>query len=243
MEWFTSWFDSKYYHILYQHRDDSEAHFFINNLLQKYQPQTSSTMLDLACGKGRHSIYLADKGYDVTGVDLSEESIRHASQYEHDKLHFYTHDMRRNFRSNYYDYIFNFFTSFGYFSKELDHHLTLQAMKNGLTLDGLLVVDFMNAEKAKKNLVNKETKELNDITFHIQREVENGTIVKSIAFKDEGKEYIFEERVRAFSLSEMARMFRKAGLDIQNIYGDYDLSPFDIFTSNRMIITAKRKQF
>jgi cyclopropane fatty-acyl-phospholipid synthase-like methyltransferase len=241
MEWFSSWFDSKYYHILYQHRDDSEAHFFINNLIKKYKPTTENTMLDLACGKGRHSIYLANKGYDVTGVDLSEQSIRHATQFEQENLHFYTHDMRRSFRSNYYDYIFNFFTSFGYFSKELDHYLTLQAMKNGLKSDGLLVMDFMNAEKAKKNLVKKETKELNDITFNIQRKVENGTIVKSIEFKDEEKEYYFEERVRAFNLSEMARMFRKSGLDIQDIYGGYDLSRFDVADSNRMIIIAKKK--
>ena len=49
MEWFSSWFDSKYYHILYQHRDDSEAHFFINNLIKKYKPKAKDTMLDLAC--------------------------------------------------------------------------------------------------------------------------------------------------------------------------------------------------
>lgn len=241
MEWFSSWFDSEYYHILYQNRNDDEAHFFIDNLMKKFNPEPQSTMLDLACGKGRHSIYLAGKGYDVTGVDLSQQSIAHASKSAHDFLHFYVHDMRRKFRSNYYHYIFNFFTSFGYFSKEMDHYLTLDAMKNGLKKDGFLIMDFMNAHKAKNNLVTKEEKTLNNIRFNINRKVEKGVIIKSIAFEDKGKSFHFEERVRGFNLSEMFRMFRKSGLEIMEVYGDYDLSKYDVFNSNRMILIAKKK--
>lgn len=240
MEWFSTWFDSKYYHILYQDRNDDEAHFFINNLINNYQPKKNATMLDLACGKGRHSIYLANKGYDVTGVDLSEQSIIHASDFSNEKLNFYVHDMRRSFRSNYYDYIFNFFTSFGYFSKELDNYLTLNAISAGLKSDGYFVMDFMNAEKSISHLVAKEEKILNDIQFNISREVIKGTIVKTIQFSDEGKDFYFEERVRGFKLYEMARMFRKCGLEILDIYGDYDLSRYDVKESNRMILVAKK---
>ncbi len=241
MEWFAEWFDSEYYHILYQHRNDDEARFFIDNLIEKYQPEKNSIVLDLACGKGRHSVYLNEKGLEVTGLDLSEQSIAHASRFSNDTLEFFVHDMRRKFRSNYYDVIFNFFTSFGYFSKNLDHHLTLDAVSNGLKKKGLFVMDFMNAEKAKKNLVKKESKEINNIRFDISRKVERGTIIKKIHFKDKGKDFNFEERVRGFKLHEMARMFRKHGLELKNIYGHYDLTPFDIFHSDRMILVAEKK--
>ncbi len=240
MEWFANWFDSEYYHILYQHRNDDEAHFFIDNLIRKYQPEKDAVMLDLACGKGRHSIYLANKGFDVTGLDLSEQSIAHASKSSHEKLNFYVHDMRRKFRSNYYDIIFNFFTSFGYFSKELDHHLTLDAISNGLQPKGIFVMDFINAIKAENNLVKAESKELNGIVFNIKRKVEKGTIIKSISFSDKGKSYNFEERVRGFKLHEMARMFRKHNLELMDIYGDYDLTPFNAFDSSRMILIARK---
>ncbi len=241
MEWFSTWFDSQYYHILYQHRNDDEAHFFINNLIQKYKPTPSSTMLDLACGKGRHSIYLASKNFDVTGVDLSEQSILHASKSSHDRLHFYVHDMRKNFRSNYYNFIFSFFTSFGYFENERDNDATLNAIRRGLKPNGIFVMDFMNADKVIQNLVTEEKKTIQDITFNIERKFEQGKIIKSIQFSDKGKDYFFEEKVRGFQLYELSRLFRKCQLNIIDIYGDYDLSSFDIKTSNRLILVAQKK--
>ena len=81
------------------------------------QPGPVTAMLDVACGKGRHSRFLAEKGYDVTGIDLSEYSIGEALKYEAENLHFYRHDMRLPFWINYFDYAFNFFTSFGYFQQ------------------------------------------------------------------------------------------------------------------------------
>ncbi len=241
MEWFSSWFDSPYYHILYQHRDDKEAEFFIDNLINKFNINKENSLLDLACGKGRHSKYLAKTGALVTGLDLSEQSIAHAQQFSNDRLQFYVHDMRKYFRSNYYDYIFNFFTSFGYFDNDRDHHAVLKAINKGLKPNGIFVMDFMNAIKIIENLVPKEEKELDHIHFKINRKVEkNHTIVKSIRFKDKAQDYHFEERVRAFPLYELARMFRQNGLNIINIYGNYDLSTFSPYTSPRLILIAQK---
>ncbi|MFN3940966.1 MAG: YkgJ family cysteine cluster protein, partial [Chitinophagales bacterium] len=82
-----------------------------------------SKILDLACGKGRHSIYLNQLGYDVTGADLSENSIKEASKFANEKLHFKVHDMRIPFEEK-YDAIFNLFTSFGYFENDADNLTT-----------------------------------------------------------------------------------------------------------------------
>jgi len=92
--WFKDWFNSHYYHLLYQHRDDQEALDFIEKLVAHLQPAPGSKMLDVACGKGRHSKALAEMGFDVTGIDLSDESISEAKLNESDSLHFYQHDMR-----------------------------------------------------------------------------------------------------------------------------------------------------
>ncbi|RYZ27466.1 MAG: class I SAM-dependent methyltransferase, partial [Sphingobacteriales bacterium] len=85
-EWYKEWFDSDYYHRLYYNRDEKEAQAFIDRLLQHLQPAPQSRMLDAGCGRGRHSRYLAAKGYDVTGIDLSFRSIAYAKQYESDNL-------------------------------------------------------------------------------------------------------------------------------------------------------------
>ena len=91
-EWFETWFDSPYYHILYKDRDDKEAELFLDKLIAFLSPVPDSRILDVACGKGRHSIYLNKKGYKVTGYDLSEESISYDKQFENDRLEFYLHD-------------------------------------------------------------------------------------------------------------------------------------------------------
>ena len=76
--WFKDWFNSPYYHQLYFKRDEAEAKKFINKLIEYLQPAKGSLMLDIACGRGRHSRILAAMGFDVTGIDLAAESIKEA---------------------------------------------------------------------------------------------------------------------------------------------------------------------
>ncbi|MBC7524978.1 MAG: methyltransferase domain-containing protein, partial [Flavobacterium sp.] len=112
--WYASWFDSPYYHILYKDRNYREAQIFMDNLTRYLNLPEKAKVLDLACGKGRHSIYLNQLGFEVTGVDLSENSILEAKKNENESLHFNVHDMRNPFHQK-FDAIFNLFTSFGYF--------------------------------------------------------------------------------------------------------------------------------
>ncbi|MCH2020860.1 MAG: class I SAM-dependent methyltransferase [Saprospiraceae bacterium] len=238
--WFSTWFDSDYYHLLYQHRNDIEAQFFMNNLIEHLGIRSRSKILDLACGKGRHSIYLADKGFDVIGVDLSPESIGHAKQFEQKKLHFYTHDMRKELNLGQFDFIFNLFTSFGYFNSEKEHIDTLRNIRNCLkSNDSILVIDFFNALKTIKELVLSEKKVVSDITFNINRYVENGYILKNIRFEDKAKSFYFQERVRAFLKDDFERLLKEVDMQLINTYGDYDLSEFNKQKSNRLILIAK----
>lgn len=239
--WFATWFDSSYYHLLYQNRNDTEAQFFMDQLINYLAPAAGSRLLDLACGKGRHSIYLAKKGYDVVGVDLSLESIAHAQQFEHDHLHFATHDMRHPLDLPAFDYVLNLFTSFGYFPTEAEHLQTLRAMRQSLKdANSRLVIDFFNAPQVIANLVLQEEKHLSGIVFHLQRRVENGYIIKDIRFEDEGKNYHFQERVRAFTLADFERLLSKANLRMVETFGNYSLSPHDTNNSPRLIILAER---
>ena len=95
--WYKSWFNSPFYHKLYFERDEEEANAFIKKLIAHLSPPAGCRMLDVACGKGRHSKTLAAMGYQVTGIDISPDSIAHAKQYENEKLEFFVHDMRLPF--------------------------------------------------------------------------------------------------------------------------------------------------
>src|SRR5262245_37595840 len=114
-EWFATWFDSPHYHRLYANRSDDEAAAFIDRLLEHHQLVAPATALDLACGAGRHARYLASKRFQVTGLDLSAESLKEARKSESATLRFVRQDMRLPFGMNAFDYVLCLFSSFGYF--------------------------------------------------------------------------------------------------------------------------------
>ncbi|MCB2406376.1 class I SAM-dependent methyltransferase [Hymenobacter lucidus] len=240
-EWFSTWFDSPYYHLLYRDRNHSEAQAFIDELLVHLHPKPATRLLDLGCGKGRHAIYLSEKGYDVTGVDLSPESIDYARQYATEQLRFYVHDMRDPLPYGPFDFIFNLFTSFGYFANETENVVALRSAAAALRPGGKMVIDFMNTELTVRELVAREEKTVDGITFQLRRHLDNDFIVKEISFADrEGQPQHFEERVRALSQERFEEYFQMAGLRLAEVLGDYHLAPYTEKTSPRMIFILKK---
>jgi len=239
-KWFQYWFNSPFYHILYSQRNDAEAEFLMDNLSAYLKPAANSRILDIACGRGRHSIYLNKKGYDVTGIDLSEQSIKYAQQFEQKNLHFFVHDMRKLSFINYFDIAMNLFTSFGYFETEKEHVNAIKAFRKSLKDDGTLVIDYFNTQKILKNLTQQEIKTVEGIEFHLHKFVADGKIIKHINFEHRDKPYAFEERVQAFTLEDFERMFEKSGLKIATTFGSYGLDPFDENKSDRLILICKK---
>jgi len=183
--WFTDWFNSSYYHALYQHRDDTEALQFIHNLLAYLKPIPHAKMLDIACGKGRHSKALFDAGFDVVGIDLSPASINAASSMETNGLTCSCHDMRETFRKYYFDYAFNFFTSFGYFNSDEEHQLAIHAMSNNLKEGGTLVIDYLNVGIVDPALDIATETQIDSFNFQIKKWQDPLFLYKEIKIFDE----------------------------------------------------------
>ncbi len=236
-DWFTSWFDTPFYHILYKDRDDTEARIFMKNITSFLQLESKTHILDLACGKGRHSVFLNSLGYKVTGADLSENNISFAKTFANERLNFAEHDMRSPIVHK-YDAIFNLFTSFGYFEDDEEDIKVLENIKKGLKENGVAVIDFLNVFDVKKNLVANEVKSIEGIDFLIHRKIENGFIIKEITFTIDRKNHSYFERVKYLDAEKFTSYFKKAGLKINHIFGNYSLSDFDKETSNRLIFVV-----
>ena len=233
--WYSSWFDTPFYHILYKDRDDKEAQSFMGALTYYLNISQNSTILDLACGKGRHSLYLNSIGYDVTGLDLSKQSISEAKQKKNERLCFDVHDMSKPYFKQ-FDTVFNLFTSFGYFDCDEDNLNTIKAIKANLKPNGIGVIDFMNIDVVKNSLKQDDIKTVNGIDFYLKRSVKNGYIVKDIAFNFKGQDFNFYERVKAFSLNDFKTMFEQAELTLLDVFGDYQLNTFNKQNSERLIM-------
>ncbi len=233
--WYANWFNTDFYHILYRDRDYKEAELFMSNLTRYLKLPENAGILDLACGKGRHAIYLNTLGYDVTGIDLSENSIRFAKQFENKTLHFNVHNMRKPYHKK-FDAVFNLFTSFGYFDDDNDHLATIKAIKANLNATGFGVIDFMNVNYVIENLVPENTKKVNGITFHQKRYVKGGYIFKEIMFHHQGEDFHFTEKVKAITLNDFKAYFKQANIDLLTVFGDYKLNEFHSQNSERLIL-------
>lgn len=241
-EWFEDWFNSPYYHTLYGNRDENEASKFIEKLLSHLNPAPNSTFLDLACGKGRHAIKINSMGYSTWGVDLSEESILYAKQFESDKLHFKVGDMREvNFDQD-FDFIFNLFTSFGYFNDRSENHRMLNAISKQLKPKGQLIIDFLNYHKIKESFPFSGAVSRGGIDFKIEKEVRDGRIIKDIRFRNQGQNFHFTEKLQAIDSEEMLQMLDDADFDVKTIWGDYRLMPYRKEDSDRLIIRAEKRE-
>ncbi len=243
IEWYRDWFNSPYYEILYFRRNEEEARQFVNQLLAYLNPLQGSYMLDVACGKGRFSKCLANMGYDVTGIDISEPFIREAKNFETENLHFFLHDMRMPFRINYYDYAFNFFTSFGYFRTMREHDNAARTIAQSLKTGSVFVIDYLNVHYTEDHLVREEEKIIDGIRFNINRWFTDDHFFKQVKITDTAQPALkqnFTERVAKFSLGDFTDMLAYQGMQVQDVFGDYELKHYDIKKSPRMIIIAKK---
>ncbi len=240
--WYKDWFNSPFYHKLYFERDQQEATDFINKLLHHLEPGERRYMLDVACGRGRHSRILAQKGFIVTGIDISPSSIAFAKQFEHDNLEFFQHDMRLPFRVNYFDFAFNFFTSFGYFNTRREHDDAIRTIAQSIRNQGTLVMDYLNVHYAEEHLVYKEEKTIQSTHYSIHRWHDESHFYKKMTVNDHALLEPLEhtEKVAKFSLGDFNDMFSYQKLQVQEVFGDYALNPYDVRKTPRLIMVARK---
>ena len=237
-EWYLDWFNSPFYHQLYKERDYSEATYFMNNLISKLQIDKNSSILDLACGRGRYSLYLSNIGHKVTGIDISKKNISEAKKNESDKLNYLLHDMRQPLNEK-FDLILNLFTSFGYYQNNKDNISVIKSIKYNLNSEGKAVIDFLNINYVLNNLIKYEEKVFDKTKFIIKRYLENDLLVKDITIESNNKAYKFQEKVKAYGIVDFLTMFKECDLELKEKFGDYNLNTFNKNSSPRLIMVVE----
>ena len=237
-EWYLDWFNSPFYHQLYKERDYSEATYFMNNLINRLQIDKNSSILDLACGRGRYSLYLSNIGHKVTGIDISKKNISEAKKNESDKLNYLLHDMRQPLNEK-FDLILNLFTSFGYYQNNKDNISVIKSIKYNLNSEGKAVIDFLNINYVLNNLIKYEEKVFDKTKFIIKRYLENDLLVKDITIDSNNKTYKFQEKVKAYGIVDFLTMFKECDLELKEKFGDYNLNTFNKNSSPRLIMVVE----
>ncbi len=241
--WYEKWFDRSEYELVYRQRDEQEAVQCVDLIEEAAQPEPGSEILDMGCGRGRHARVLAKRGYRVTGVDLSRESLRKARKLSEEQgldITFQHGDMRDHVCDACVDGAVNLFTAFGYFDDDEEHVQALRVIADALRDNGWFVQDFLNAAYAKATLVPHDVKTVRGITISQRRWVEDGRINKKIQLVREGRTQTFHESVRLFSRVDFERLYDRVGLEVESSYGHYDGRPYRPDSPRLILVSRKR---
>jgi cyclopropane fatty-acyl-phospholipid synthase-like methyltransferase len=241
--WYEDWFADEHYLALYKHRNSDEASAALDLIERSAPIAKDAAILDLACGAGRHSIGLAKRGYtNITAIDLSPTLLHEAekkAKAEGVEIIFKKQDMR-NF-SGKYDLIINLFTSFGYFQSDEENEKVICEVGDHLHTNGFFAFDFLNAALTEKKLIACDEKILSSgERVEMYRMIHDHRVDKKIVIHADGAKKEFLESVRLFTLPDFERIFSKAGLMINETFGDYSGTPFDEGSSPRLFLVAQK---
>jgi SAM-dependent methyltransferase len=246
MAWYREWFGEEYLG-LYSHRDEQEADVHVDFVERQLAEPRPRAVLDLACGAGRHTAALRRRGYRTLGVDLSLTMLAHARG-----LPRAAGDMRcLPFRAGSFDWVLNFFTSFGYFEKERENFLVLEEIVRVLAPRGRFLIDIMNTAYTLRHLQPHEVQYLDcrppagdDCqAVEIERWYDAATkrINKRIRVRAQGGGVprAFLESVRAYQPDEVTIGLHWAGLEVTGLYGNFQGEAYGS-DSERLILVGRK---
>ncbi|MDO3410465.1 class I SAM-dependent methyltransferase [Saccharibacillus sp. CPCC 101409] len=243
-EWYEESFGEDYLRV-YNYRDEQGAEHEVREMISWLKLEQGSKVLDLCCGMGRHSLSLAEAGYEATGMDLSDVLLGEAKKEEGaDNVRWVQGDMRElPFADGEFDAVVNLFTSFGYFKKDSEHVRVLKEIRRVLRPGGRFIIDFMNPPHVERHLEPYTEREEEGLKIEERRRIEDGfvkkhiTIIPQPADGEETREY--DERVKLYTFERFGEMLEEARLEVVEVRGSYDEKRYKP-DSERMIFVGKR---
>lgn len=243
----AAWYEESFgqdYLLVYKHRDMQGAMAEVKRMVDWLHLPAGSRIFDLCCGMGRHSLALADEGYQVTGMDLSRVLLAEARKLDQEgRVRWLEGDMRQVPDEGPYDAVVNLFTSFGYFEGEAENAKVLREISRLLKPGGRFIIDYLNPEAVRRHLVPHSVRQDGDVTIDEKRKIEDGFVRKRIVLTEAGQpERSYMEQVKLYGLEDFQRLIELAGaeLHIEEVYGRYDASVYDREESPRLILVGRK---
>jgi len=245
--WYVDFFRSDYLnvygHMFTEERAEKESAFVASVLDLK----PGSSVLDLCCGQGRHSVNLAKRGFKVTGLDLNPDYVELAQQAaKASKVAIETvaADMRNIPFENKFDAIVNMYSSFGYLESEAEDLKVLESAAKALKRGGSLLLDMLNREWAIDNYIQNDWHTGEDGTLYVERrDLELATSRMHVHFivvdPNGGRRESVGHNIRLYTLTEMTRLLDRVGLRLSKVFGGFDSEPYAISTRRMIIIAGK----
>lgn len=245
-EWFESWFDHPLYLQVYHHRDEAEASRCAAAILRLtgLEPAIDTlSLLDVACGAGRHALAFARMGLDVTANDLSPFLLNRAKELAVKaglSMEFSLQDMRSIGFDRHFGLIVQLFSSFGYFESDSEDRAVIAHVAKLLRPEGWYVLDLLNPDHLRRNFVERTERSAGALSITEERTLTERHVAKRLTLHEEdGRELSFTESVRLYSADEIVGLLASEGFLVEQIIGDYNGTAFDPAVSPRMMLLSR----
>ncbi len=242
-EWYEEHFQEDYLKI-YAHRNETKAGAELNKLLEFIPNKVGQKALDLCCGQGRHSRWLARHGFHVVGIDLSTVLLQNAIEFTNDlPVSYMRADVRNVPFIEEMDLVVNLFTSFGYFTDDDENEEVFTQVSKALKNEGYFLFDYLNPTYVRNNLVPESSSVNGNLLIKEKRQIDNSYVKKQIIIQEGSSIREYTEQVKLYELDQLMIMLERNKLKILHVFGDYDVEKYDKLSSPRIIILAQKQDF
>lgn len=245
MPWYEKFFNEDYVRLYTPFLLPARSRQDVADLVKLLDLQPGNRVLDLCCGYGRHALELARYGCQVTGQDLSStllEQAQASASEQHLQVRWLQSDMRTIPFENEFDVVINMFTSFGYFDSDEEDQKVLQQIAQALKPGGFFLLETIHQARVIRTsapygiirypdgLVVLEERHVDLLSSHNN--------VRITLIYPDGHRHEHQQSIRAYTLTELASMLRRAGLELTSYYGGLDGSPLTI--ESRLVLVSQK---
>jgi SAM-dependent methyltransferase len=201
-------------------------------------------ILDLCCGVGRHSLELARRGFQVTGVDLTRRYLDKAvalAGEENLDVEFVREDMRNFLREDSFDCVISMYTSFSYFEEPEEDKKVVDNVYRSLKPGGRFIIDTQGKETLARKFMERDWNERDGVIVLQERNVSrNWSWMWNRWIMLRGDERIENEiSHRLYAATELMALMKDCGFSRAEAYGSLDGSPYD-HTARRLVVVGRK---
>ncbi|MBV9615080.1 MAG: methyltransferase domain-containing protein [Ktedonobacteraceae bacterium] len=219
----------------------------VANIVKLLNLAPNNSILDLCCGHGRHTIPLAQQGYRMTGLDLSQFFLERAqieAETKGVKVQWIQSDMRHIPFENEFDAIVNIFTSFGYLENEEEDLQVLRQVQQALKPGGLFLLETIYQVRVIRTFSPHGIIRYHDGLIVLEERRLNlpesrNEITITMIYPD-GQRKKYRQSIRIYTLTELRRMLKSVGIEVQAYYGDLDGGALTV--DSRMVVVGKKME-
>jgi SAM-dependent methyltransferase len=235
--WYSGFFDDDYLRVFGPELPEERTAAEVNGVVAQLGLAPGARLLDLCCGPGRHAVPLARLGYRVTGLDLSRRLLAEAAAAGQGlPVGLVAGDMRRlPFADASFDAVLNLFHAFGYLEDETQDELVLAEVARVLAAGGRFLLEVANREALVRGWHDSDVTRHDDGLVVLQERTldlrSSRDLVRYTLLHPDGRRTTHDTSVRLYTLTELAAMLDRAGLELLAVGGDLDGGPLELDSS------------